>query len=193
MHYLPLICLSAAVLIGLCWRCWIQYLKYGQSGFVIHHNQKGMSYLFFLVLSVIFGQAVAVTIVPNLFHIQTNVWYWVVGVLGMAAGIIMTAVSQVKMGASWRVGIDDAAPGLITTGPFSISRNPISFAVLVILAGYTLMLPTKLSYIVLIIAYFGLRRQIKEEESCLLALYGQEYATYTKKVGRLIPWVEKHL
>jgi protein-S-isoprenylcysteine O-methyltransferase Ste14 len=101
-------------------------------------------------------------------------------------------IAQLHLGASWRDGIEEGArPGLVTGGLYRYSRNPIFLALLVFLAGYTLLLPTLLSALMLAGAYVGVRQQIAAEEAYLARAYGAEYREYARRVGRLVPGLGK--
>jgi protein-S-isoprenylcysteine O-methyltransferase Ste14 len=84
-----------------------------------------------------------------------------------------------------------AMPGLVTSGLYRFSRNPIFLALLAALAGYMLLLPTLLSAAILIGAYLAIRQQIAEEETCLARAYGDQYREYAHRVGRLLPGIGK--
>lgn len=78
-------------------------------------------------------------------------------------------------------------PGeLVTTGAFSISRNPIYTAFELVLAGIFLIIP---NWIVLIYVFAGIwlfNRQILLEEQSLKGIYGEKYMEYCKKVRRFL-------
>jgi protein-S-isoprenylcysteine O-methyltransferase Ste14 len=110
--------------------------------------------------------------------------------LFVAFGLLV--IAQLHLGASWRDGIEEGArPGLVTGGLYRYSRNPIFLALLVFLAGYTLLLPTLLSALMLAGAYVGVRQQIAAEEAYLARAYGAEYREYARRVGRLVPGLGK--
>jgi len=114
------------------------------------------------------------------------------GALLLLAGVVLLVAAQLKLGASWRIGIDETArPGLVTSGLYSHSRNPIFLALLVIVAGYTLLIPTFLSAALLAGAYIGTRLQISAEEAYLVRAYGDQYRAYARRVGRLVPRIGK--
>jgi len=114
------------------------------------------------------------------------------GVLLMLAGIVLLVTAQLQLGASWRIGIDETAkPGLVTSGRYALCRNPIFLALLVIVAGYMLLIPTLLSAALLAGAYIGTRQQIAAEEAYLVRTYGDQYRTYARRVGRLVPGIGK--
>ncbi len=77
-------------------------------------------------------------------------------------------VAQLQMGASWRIGIEHGArPGLITSGLFRWSRNPIYVAVLVGLSGYLLIVPTWISLSAFVAMLVGVLMVVADEESYL--------------------------
>jgi protein-S-isoprenylcysteine O-methyltransferase Ste14 len=55
------------------------------------------------------------------------------GLLLAAAGVLLIAVAQRQMGASFRIGIDDARTALVSQGLFSRVRNPIYSGLLAML------------------------------------------------------------
>ena len=98
------------------------------------------------------------------------------GVVLLFGGIALCAVCQRNLGASWRIGVEEAAkPELVTSGFYRFSRNPIFLAMLIAIAGYALLLPTGLSLALLVGTYIGMRRQVAVEETYLLSTYGEAY------------------
>jgi protein-S-isoprenylcysteine O-methyltransferase Ste14 len=67
---------------------------------------------------------------------------------------------------------ETARPGLVTSGVYALSRNPIFLA---LLAG----------------GYLGARLQIAAEEAYLVRTYGDPYRAYARRVGRLVPGIGK--
>lgn len=54
------------------------------------------------------------------------------GIAVAALGIVLALAAQLSLGASWRIGIDEAErTDLVTTGAFRVLRNPIFAAVIV--------------------------------------------------------------
>lgn len=114
------------------------------------------------------------------------------GALLMLAGIVLLVTAQLQLGAPWRIGIDETArPGLVTSGVYALSRNPIFLALLIIVAGYLLLIPTLLSAALLAGGYLGTRLQIAAEEAYLVRTYGDPYRAYARRVGRLVPGTGK--
>lgn len=107
------------------------------------------------------------------------------------AGIAATFYAQVAMGASWRIGVD---PGertqLVTSGPFALVRNPIFAAMLPTALGLTLMVPSWVAFAGMAGLMLALELQVRVvEEPYLLSVHGEEYATYSARVGRFLPGV----
>lgn len=106
-------------------------------------------------------------------------------ILGFA--LIWTIAAQIQMKDSWRIGIDyDKKSELVTSGLFSISRNPIFAGMLLSLLGLFLCLPTLLSSLFLVLGYVLIQIQIRLEEEFLLKEHGELYRNYLTKVRRLI-------
>jgi protein-S-isoprenylcysteine O-methyltransferase Ste14 len=96
-------------------------------------------------------------------------------------------IAQVHIKNSWRIGIDtNTKTDLITTGLFSISRNPIFFGVIVTLFGLFLVTPNALTLLFLILGYIIIQIQIRLEEEFLTKEHGEKYLEYKRKVRRLI-------
>ena len=183
-RFLPLTGVLLLFAVAGGWRPWLQRRRYGTSGIVLFRSntpgqnlRDGMLVVFFLLLA---GQAVVAAGSPQRLVLlggadpSAGGLRQFVGAGLMLAGIALVAAAQLHLGASWRIGIEDAArPGLVTGGLYRFCRNPIFLALLVVIAGYTLMLPTVLSLVLLAGAYLGIRLQIAAEERYLERAYGE--------------------
>ena len=79
------------------------------------------------------------------------------------------------------------ASTLITTGVFSISRNPIYLSDLLILGALALWLGNIINLMFLLVFFRYITHfQIRPEERALTQLFGESYVTYCSKVRR---WV----
>ncbi len=100
------------------------------------------------------------------------------------AGIV---IAQLHMKQSWRIGIDfENKTKLVTSGMFSISRNPIFLFLLVSLVGLFFILPNAVTFAVLFAAYLVLHISMRLEEDFLQKQHGATYLAYKKKVPRLV-------
>jgi protein-S-isoprenylcysteine O-methyltransferase Ste14 len=60
---------------------------------------------------------------------------------------------------------------------------------LVCIAGFTLMVPTRISLVMLAGAAIAIRRQVAMEERYLTQNHGDAYRRYARDVGRFLPWL----
>ncbi len=111
------------------------------------------------------------------------------GVALVSLGVIIFALAFVSFGDSWRVGFDVKTPGsLVTTGIFSVSRNPIYVFLDLWFIGIFLINGTLIFLIFAGLAVAILHWQIRQEESFLLKLYGRAYQNYHARTGRYVGW-----
>jgi protein-S-isoprenylcysteine O-methyltransferase Ste14 len=108
---------------------------------------------------------------------------WAVLVLGLS----LTITSQTQMGLSWRMGVDPLPTGLVTTGIFQFSRNPIYTGMLTTLGAYLFLTPCP--WLVMGWCQFALliSIQTRYEEEALIKAHGDLYIEYAAKVGRFFP------
>jgi len=116
-----------------------------------------------------------------------------VGLVMAVAGIVATFWAQLRMGASWRIGVD---PGertrLVTTGMFGVVRNPIFTTMGVTAAGLVLMAPTMAGMAGLALLAAALELQVRVvEEPYLRATHGAAYTAYETAVGRFFPHLQR--
>lgn len=115
----------------------------------------------------------------------------VAGVILAVGGIGLTFVTQLAMGASWRIGVaEDDPTDLVTEGPFAVVRNPIFAAMAVTGTGLVLLAPNAVALAGLLLLVVALQLQVRVvEEPHLLAVHGSTYASYAQRTGRFIPGV----
>jgi protein-S-isoprenylcysteine O-methyltransferase Ste14 len=105
----------------------------------------------------------------------------------VAAALVILTVSYRTMGRSWRIGVDERAPGpLVTSGVYRWSRHPIYLGADLYVIGTFLMNGTVLF---LLFATFGpavLHLLVVAEERSLERLYGRAYADYRARTGRYL-------
>jgi protein-S-isoprenylcysteine O-methyltransferase Ste14 len=111
------------------------------------------------------------------------------GVALVTAGFIIFVWALASFGNSWRVGIDEKAPGdLVTRGIFSVSRNPIFLFLDLYFIGTFLMNGTLILLIFAFIFVLGFHYQITQEERFLERNYGQAYRDYRSRTARYLGW-----
>ena len=104
-------------------------------------------------------------------------------------GIVGTFATQLQMGASWRIGVDEEErTALVTRGIFSVVRNPIFSAMIVTALGLALIVPNAVSLVGLALLVLAIQLQVRVvEEPYLLSSHGDDYAAYAASVGRFVP------
>jgi len=111
-----------------------------------------------------------------------------IAVVLLAAGLLLMLVAVASFVAA-RTTINPLRPAhassLIVTGVFSVSRNPIYLADLLILAALAVWFGNvvNVAFLPLFVWYIN-RFQIVAEERALTNLFGENYAAYCTKVRR---------
>ena len=81
---------------------------------------------------------------------------------------------------------------LITTGVYSVVRNPVYSAVLLACTGAVCIANNLFLFVIPVICWIYMTIFLKlTEEKWLTDLYGKEYIEYCKNVNRCIPWFPK--
>ena len=102
-------------------------------------------------------------------------------------GIVLLAGQQMR--ASWRIGIPDERTELVTTGLYSLVRNPIYDGLAVALLGYAALLPSALTFAVFCGFIALIPFWVRFEEKQQLALHGETFRRYCERTGRFVPWL----
>ena len=112
-----------------------------------------------------------------------------VGVILYGLGLAGTLGAQVAMGRSWRIGVDESEKTeLVTTGPFTLVRNPIFSATVLAFLGLALMVPNVAALVGFLALVVAVELQVRfVEEPYLMRTHGEGYAEYASRVGRFVP------
>ena len=117
----------------------------------------------------------------------------VFGTIVALSGALLFLNAIATMGASWEIPVsgekESPAAGLITSGPFRFSRNPIYLGFGITMVGWMLLIPTILSLVIVIGSMMNLRYQALEEEAYLIRRYDADYEAWARRVGRFVPWL----
>lgn len=110
------------------------------------------------------------------------------GLLIAVLGTILASWAKIVMGTSWgRPAQHDKSiqSRLITTGPFSFTRNPIYVGLMMLFLGQQIALQ---SYGIALMLFFGLavRHAVQTEEKLLRAHFGQKFVSYMKRVPKFL-------
>jgi len=181
----------AAVAFG--WRTWVQWRQTGDTGLRLHAEAGTIQWWAKLgfVAALVAGFAAPIAGLAGLDPIAPldNATVQIVGLALAVAGIVATTAAQIRMGASWRIGVDPAErTGLVTGGIFARVRNPIFTAMLVTALGLTLMVGNVISLTGLAALFAALEVQVRfVEEPYLRTVHGPDYERYTATAGRFLP------
>lgn len=89
------------------------------------------------------------------------------------------------MGEDWRSGIRQGnGARLITSGPFTFSRNPMMLLVMTAQLGLFLALPSVFTLICLAVGLWAVVTQVHVEERMLETRYGTAYEAYKRRTPR---------
>jgi protein-S-isoprenylcysteine O-methyltransferase Ste14 len=141
-----------------------------------------------------------VEVISHALHLQFHLFpsiaytpFWnlqylkLLGCIVIFFGYIMFVWALVSFGHSWRIGIDKSHPGsLVTTGAFSVSRNPIFLFVDLYFLGMWLTYSNLFFLFSFVIAVAGIHYQILQEEAFLKKQYADGYPQYMRETRRYI-------
>lgn len=114
----------------------------------------------------------------------------IIGFVLSILGLAICRIAQVTIGKSWRVGIDeDAKPGLVTKGIYSVIRNPTYTGLFTLCTGVFIILPTVLISYWIMAFFIMMEFQVRGEEEYLEKQYGDVYIQYLKSTRRYIPYI----
>ncbi|HEX2725142.1 MAG TPA: isoprenylcysteine carboxylmethyltransferase family protein, partial [Beijerinckiaceae bacterium] len=108
------------------------------------------------------------------------------GHLLVALGAAIALISQYHMGSAQRADDASGQGGLVQSGPFAISRNPVLLGQAVMFAGLFLAFPDLVQGLIaaaFLAAAFG---QVRAEEQALKRIFGDAYGAYAARVPRWI-------
>lgn len=113
------------------------------------------------------------------------------GLLVMAWGFL-----QFRLSGRYRTRIGGGGPGLknpperlVTSGIFALTRNPMYLGLLIYLAGLAVTLYSWIGALVVIAHVPWFHTRVRRDEARLLELFGEDYALYTQRVKRWLPYL----
>jgi protein-S-isoprenylcysteine O-methyltransferase Ste14 len=177
---------------GIALRAIIQHRRTGDTGLRGFGGQRGSAEWWSSLLLVgghvggVLGPAWALFGLPLLADVSG---LRVAGLVVVLVGILVSLVSQLALGDSWRIGVQHSEQtSLVTGGPYSLVRNPIFSSVMLTVIGFVLMAPSVLSVALFAVLVLGVETQVRLiEEPNLRQVHGVAYRLYTARVGRFVP------
>ena len=117
----------------------------------------------------------------------TQTFSLLAGILLIVLGYLGTLWCYAAMGEAWRIGIDQNSVSLVQCGPYRKMRHPIYSFQIVMLAGAALLLPTPVSFGIIVLHIFCASIKASDEERHLTGLHGADYTAYLGRTGRFLP------
>jgi len=115
-------------------------------------------------------------------------WHPIIIWLGnglLLGGFSAIVVIHFHMGKDWRSGTRaNDRTELITTGPFTISQNPMMVCVIIAQVGLFFALPSAFTLLCLVIGVWAVIAQVKVEERLLRQRFGDAYDAYAARTPR---------
>lgn len=111
----------------------------------------------------------------------------IIGLVFVSVGFILGILALIAMKNSWRVGIKyDQKTDLVTTGIYSVSRNPYFLSYNILIFGYILIFPSSILMVLYLMLVVVFHKMILEEEKYLLSVHNIAYMDYKRKVNRYL-------
>lgn len=105
----------------------------------------------------------------------------VLGVISVVIGAAIRILAWIQIPNTHRIG------GLVRTGIYSRTRNPVYLAFMLIIAGIALLLPGLLTLIWCVVGIAVLYGLTRVEEHDLEKVYGNQYLDYKRNVPLFLP------
>lgn len=175
------------------WRTWVQWRRTGDAGLRLRARPGSVQWWAKLgfIVALAAGVLAPVAGLAGLDPIELldRSGLQSVGAGVAVIGIVATALAQLQMGVSWRIGVDPSErTGLVTDGVFAWVRNPIFTAMLIAAAGFTLLVGNWVAIAGFVALVVALEVQVRlVEEPYLLTAHGAAYRTYAGRSGRFVP------
>lgn len=197
MNVLALTFYVVFAVVAFGWRTWVQWRRTGDTGLRLAAAPGTVQWWAKLGFIAALGAGVAAPVAGlaglDPLPLLDSEPVRVLGVAVALTGIAATAVAQVQMGVSWRVGVDPTErTGLVTTGIFATVRNPIFTAMLIAAVGFTLMVGNFVALAGLAALIAALQVQVRAvEEPYLREAHGTEFDVYAARTGRFLPTLRR--
>jgi protein-S-isoprenylcysteine O-methyltransferase Ste14 len=118
-------------------------------------------------------------------------WLAVVAVVIAAIAIVLVAAAQLRMGESWRIGVDPAErTALVRSGLYAQVRNPIYTGMAVFVVCHAMLTPSPWALAGAIAMILGVQIQVRlVEEPYLERVHGSEFRDWMAMSGRFVPGI----
>lgn len=166
------------------WRSWKQWRDTGDTGMRLGSGPPEER-----IAGVLFASSIVTGVAGALQRPKRRGVIRSLGLGLMTGGLVGTLVAQLDLGRSWRIGVDvTERTELVTTGAFSMARNPIFTAMATFAIGGALAQRTRTSLLAAAAMVAAVQAQVRlVEEPYLRGVHGDAYESYCEQVGRFLP------
>ena len=130
---------------------------------------------------------ISVSILPESIthHLIESVFLKIAAILVISISLLLLLLTLIHFKNSLRFGMDEKNLGkLVTTGIFSVSRNPFFLSLDLYFMGIAILLPSMFFIGFAILTLVSIHFFILKEEKFMRNVYGDEYLEYYRKVRR---------
>lgn len=117
-------------------------------------------------------------------------WTFFLGAAITTAGLLFAVWARVHLGRNWSSSVTIKQDHqLIVTGPYAIARHPIYTGILTGFLGMAIATTQARGLLAFVLVFFVLWFKFRMEEQWMRNQFGDAYATYTKRVAALVPFI----
>ncbi len=182
--------------VAFAWRSYLVWKRTGINPYVVGRTGKPIDFienLYPVPTVLLLAATIVFVFVPRIYEYLVPIPWLdlssvkVLGLFFMGFGLIWTAVAQMQMGASWRIGIDLAnKTELVERGLFGLSRNPIFLGMRFALFGFFLAMPNAITLCSIVLLDVLMQIQVRLEEEFPTNAHCEEYVAFCGRVRRWI-------
>jgi protein-S-isoprenylcysteine O-methyltransferase Ste14 len=122
----------------------------------------------------------------GMIYLPNELLFNIIGICALVIGFTLAILSNFTLQSSWRSGIDNHHTELITSGLYSLSRNPGYIGVGLAQIGFFLAMPSIFSLVCMLIGLNALRLQTQLEESFLSQVHPLRYQEYCQRTPKRV-------
>ena len=188
--------LTGFFVIAFVGRSYLVWKRTGINPYVVGKSDRPIDFIesyYPVTLLVILAVTLVYSFFPRLYSYAVPItwlnkwWIEIAGLALMVSGLAWTAIAQMHMGKSWRIGIDaENRTELVEIGLFGLSRNPIFLGMRLALFGFFLALPNAFTLTATVMADLLMQIQVRLEEEFLAGSHGENYSEFCGRVRRWI-------
>ena len=192
LGWTTLVALAGYGLITFVWRSFLQWRRTGDAGFRLAGELPLQARVSSVLMTAgcLTGPVAAMRTARHRRATRSEVAFLrQAGVALIVLATMITYLSQLNLGRSWRIGVDERErTDLVSSGMFGLVRNPIFSGMAAAAIGTAFAVPSPLASLGAAALIAGMEIQVRTvEEPYLLRTHGQAYRAYASRTGRFFP------